>query len=414
MKNEFFINNRKKLQESIKDNSILILFAGVAPQRSADQSYIFTPNRNFYYITGIDRDQAIYVLAKSDENIREYLFIEEGNPVLEKWIGKRMTKDEAKEASGLDNIKFLTEFEGLLHQEITGNSLEKVYLDLEKRSYDSIPTRAQLFSQDIIKKYPQASIKNIYNDVAKIRVKKEQVEIDKMRRAIEITGEGIKSLMVNCEAGLFEYQVEAYFDFTIKNLGAKNKAFNTIAAAGKNATVLHYEDNNCQLSDGELILFDLGAEFQHYCADISRTIPVNGKFTPRQKDVYNVVLKALDEVTKRVRPGVTFTELNEYTKKILAQGCIELGIIKDEGELSKYYYHGVGHFLGLDTHDVGARNAKLEAGMVITIEPGLYIDEEAIGVRIEDDVLVTENGHENLSKDIIRTVEDIEKFMAKR
>lgn len=414
MKNEFFINNRKKLQQSIKDNSILILFAGEAPQRSADQSYIFTPNRNFYYITGIDRDKAIYVLAKSDENIREYLFIEEANPVLEKWIGKRMTKDEAKEASGLDNIKFLTEFEGLLHQEITGNSLEKVYLDLEKRSYDSIPTRAQLFSQDIIKKYPQASIKNIYNDVAKIRVKKEQVEIDKMRKAIEITGEGIKSLMENCEAGLFEYQVEAYFDFTIKSLGAKNKAFNTIAAAGKNATVLHYEDNDCQLLDGELILFDLGAEFQHYCADISRTIPVNGKFTPRQKDVYNVVLKALDEVTKRVRPGVTFTELNDYTKKILAQGCIELGIIKDEGELSKYYYHGVGHFLGLDTHDVGARNAKLEAGMVITIEPGLYIDEEAIGVRIEDDVLVTENGHENLSKDIIRTVEDIEKFMAKR
>lgn len=413
MNKEFFINNRQKLQQTLDDNTMVILFAGEAPQRSADQHYIFTPNRNFYYLTGIERDKAIFIMSKAKGKIREYLFIEKGDPVLEKWIGKRMTDTEAKDVSGLETIKYLGDFHSVIHQEITMHSLEGIYLDMEKRSFDAIPTKALLFSREIIKGYPHISIKNVYNIIASLRVKKEQGEIDNLKNAVKITKEGIQSLMDNCKAGLYEYELEAHFDFTIKKLGAKSKAFNTIAAAGKNATVLHYEENDSVLEDGQLILFDLGAEHEHYCADISRTFPVNGKFTQRQKDVYNVVLKALIEVTEMVKPGVTFAELNDQTKKILAQGCMELGIIKDEGELGNYYYHGVGHFLGLDTHDVGARDSILEPGMVLTIEPGLYIEEEGIGVRIEDDILVTDSGHENLSKDIIKTVEDIEEYMGK-
>ena len=411
MDKTFFVNNRDKVKELLQDDSMILLFAGEAPQRSADQNYIFTPNRNFYYLTGVEREKAIYMGIKTKEQYREYLFIEKGDPVLEKWIGKRMTQEEAKGVSGLDNIKFLDSFESVLNQEISGSDLSYLYLDLEKRGYKSIPTRPQIFSNEIVKEYPQIQIKNVYNKIAQLRVIKNTKEIKKLQKAIDITGDGIRTLMRKAKAGLYEYQLEAHFDFTLKVSGIKNKAFNTIAAAGPNATVLHYEENNSQLEDGQLILFDLGAEFENYCADISRTIPVNGKFTTRQRDVYEVVLKALEETTKIVKPGVTFKELNDYAKKILADGCKELGLIKHDDEISKYYYHGVGHFLGLDTHDVGNRSLPLKAGMVITIEPGLYIEEEGIGVRIEDDILVTETGYENLSQDIIKSVKDIEKFM---
>ncbi len=411
---EFFSNNRKKLANILEENSMVVLFAGEAPQRSADQHYGFTPNRNFFYITGIDKDKAIYVLSKTRGKVSETLFIEKSDSVLEKWIGKRMTPQEATARSGIDKIKYLEDFDNIVHQEVYGNRISQLYLDLEKRSFNSTPTKAFEFAKGIKEKYPQLNIDNIYNEISLLRMKKDPQEIGKIKKAIDITGDGIKALMRNCHGGQYEYQLEAHFDFTIKKLGAKEKAFHTIAASGKNATVLHYEENNSPLSDGDLILFDLGAEFEYYCADISRTIPINGKFTKRQRDVYEVVLKALEETTKLVKPGVTFQELNDYTKEILAKGCIQLGLIKDIGELGKYYYHGVGHFLGLDTHDVGDRFAKLEPGMVITIEPGLYIEEEGIGVRIEDDVLVTEKGFEVLSKDIIKTVEEIENFMSEK
>lgn len=411
MNSKFFIENRSKIKGLLKENSMLVLFAGEAPQRSADQNYIFTPNRNFYYLVGLEKEKAIYMAIKNRGEFKEYLFIEKGDPVLEKWIGKRMSHEEAKEVSGIESIKYLDSFEGAFNQEIMGADIDTLYLDLEKRGYKSIPTRPFIFSNEVLKEYPHIQIKNVYNKIAELRVIKSSAEIEKLQRAVDITGEGIKELMKNAKAGLYEYQLEAHFDFTIKVSGAKTKAFNTIAASGPNATVLHYEENDSQLEEGQLILFDLGAEYQNYCADISRTFPVNGRFTERQKDIYNIVLRALVETTELIKPGVTFKELNDYTKKVLAEGCKNLGIIKDDEELNKYYYHGVGHFLGLDTHDVGERALPLQAGMVLTIEPGLYIEEEGIGIRIEDDILVTETGHEVLSKDIIKSVEDIEKYM---
>lgn len=410
----FFINNRAQLKEKLQEESIMVLFAGEAPQRSGDQNYIFTPNRNFYYLTGIKREKAIYMAVKTQGEFKEYLFIEKGDPVLEKWIGKRMTQDEAKEASGVEGIKYLESFESVFHQEVSGTEISYLYLDLEKRNYNSLPTRSLIFSNEIVKQYPHIKIENLYNRIAELRAIKRKEEIEKLQKAIDVTGEGIKAMMASTKAGLYEYQLEAHFDFTLKVSGIKNRAFNTIVASGRNGTVLHYEENNSQLEDGQLILLDLGAEYENYCADISRTIPVNGKFTSRQRDIYNVVLRALEETIKMVKPGVTLKELNDHTKEILGQGCKELGIIKHEDELSKYYYHGVGHFLGLDTHDVGNRALPLKAGMVVTIEPGLYIEEEGIGIRIEDDILVTETGNENLSKDIIKSVEDIEEFMKNR
>jgi Xaa-Pro aminopeptidase len=236
--------------------------------------------------------------------------------------------------------------------------------------------------------------------------------VEKIKEAIRITQDGIRNLMKNAKPAMTENQLEAYFDFTLKTNGVKHHAFHTICASGQNGTVLHYEDNDALVEDGSLVLLDLGAQYEYYNADISHTFPVNGTFTEKQKLYYNIVLKALRETTAIIKPGLKFTALNEHTKKVLSEGLIEAGLIEKPEEISKYYYHGVSHYLGLDTHDVGIyKDRVLEPGMVLTVEPGLYIEEEGIGIRIEDDVLVTEDGHENLSADLSREVEELEAFL---
>lgn len=411
MKKKIYAENRKKLVERLKNNSILIMFAGNAPKKSADEAYPFTPNRNFYYLTGIDEEKIILMISKVNGKVEETLFIQKADPVMEKWVGKTISAEEAKEISAMEGIKYLEDFEATVHRLITSYDIEKVYLDLEKDRWSSMNSISGEFANTIKNKYPQIKVKNIFNSIYELRLIKNEEEIEEMKKAIDITKEGIESLMKNAKAGIKEYQLEAYFDFVLKTNGVKDYAFKTIAASGKNATVLHYVANNSDIKDGDLILFDLGAQLNYYNADISRTIPANGKFTERQKQIYNVVLKAELEVIKAIKPGLPFVELNNIAKKYLAEGLKELGVIEKDEELSRYYYHGVSHFLGLDTHDVGSREVDLKPGMVVTVEPGLYIEEEAIGIRIEDDVVVTEEGYEVLSKDIIKTVEEIEAFM---
>ncbi|HEU4963758.1 MAG TPA: M24B family metallopeptidase, partial [Bacilli bacterium] len=238
--------------------------------------------------------------------------------------------------------------------------------------------------------------------------------IENIKQAISITNKGIRAMMDNARPGMKEYELEAHFDFVLKSQGVRERAFESIIAGGHNATVLHYVENNSVIEDDTMVLIDLGATYGHYSADISRTFPINGKFTDRQKDVYNLVLRAELETIKAIKPGVPFTTLNEITKRVLTEGAKELGLLSEGQDISDYYYHGVSHFLGLDTHDVGNyRDLTLQPGMVVTIEPGLYIAAEGIGVRIEDDVLVTEEGYEVLSEEILKTVEDIEAYMGR-
>lgn len=414
MNKEFFTHNRTRLYEQLEQDAIVILFAGRAPQKSADEAYKFVPNRNFYYITGIDKPNIIFVAHKTKSKVDEYLFIEKSDPVLEKWIGKSISIEESREASGIKTIYYLDQFEGLLSGKLFAVSAATLYLDLERRELDAAPTKAQHFAQQLREKYPYLPLKNVYPQICELRLYKTPEEIGKIKKAIAITYKGIKNVLQHAQPGMKEYQLEAYFDFSLKEEGVKHHAFNTIVASGKNGTVLHYENNDAVVEDGSLVLLDLGAQFEYYNADISYTFPVNGKFTEKQKQYYNIVLKALRETTALIKPGVPFAKLNEHTKQVLAEECIKVGLIKEESEISKYYYHGVSHSLGLDTHDVANyRELSLQPGMVLTVEPGLYIEEEGIGIRIEDDVLVTEGGHENLSKDIFRTVEDIEAFMRK-
>lgn len=412
MNKEFFIKNRKKLVEKLEANSILLLFAGQAPYKSADELYPFVPNRNFYYLAGIDEEKVILLISKINGNISERLFIQRPDEIMAKWVGATISEDEARDLSGVDAIEYLDEFERFIGPLLDRNRIEKIYLDLERQEISTSMTEAQLFANMITEKYPYMAMKNIYHDIAELRMIKSDEEIELIKRAIEITNDGILKMLDNMKPGMMEHEIEAYFDFTLKKNGA-GFAFDTIAASGKNSTILHYVDNDRRVEDGDLILFDLGAQHKYYKGDISRTFPINGKFTERQKEIYNIVLRAQKAVEEAAKPGLAYKELNQIAIRTLTEGCKEIGLIKEDKEISKYYYHGVAHYLGLDTHDVGNYDTVLKPGMVITNEPGLYIEEENIGIRIEDDLLITENGCENLSSYIIKTVEEIEEYMGR-
>lgn len=415
MKADFFKSNRARLLEKIKDNSIVILFAGNAPKKTADEAYPFTPNRNFYYSTGISEENHILVMSKINGTTKITLFIKDIDLNLERWIGKSIRKEEATEISGIEDVKFKSQFESDIHRQLCLKEEINLYLDLERDSISSSASIAHEFAQNIVSKYPQVMIKNVFSIFGELRLVKSEEEVDNIKKAISITIEGIEALMKNSKPGMKEYQLESYFDFVCKNNGVKDLAFKTIAAAGKNAATLHYVSNDAELKDGDLIQFDLGAQYNFYNADISRAFPVNGKFTERQKAVYNAVLKVNEEIINDIKPGKTFKEINNKATDLIAEECIKLGLIKEKSEVSKYYFHSIGHSLGLDTHDLETphRDITFKEGVVYTVEPGIYIEEENIGIRIEDDVLVTEDGVINLTSKMIKTVEEIENFMAK-
>ncbi|WP_160692908.1 aminopeptidase P family protein [Clostridium sp. C2-6-12] len=413
MNKDIYINNRNKLMETIGEDSIVILFAGKAPKKTGDELYEFTPNRNFYYLTGIEEQEHIVVLSKSNETISEKLFLKDIDLDAEMWNGKTLRDNEGKEISGIEEVAYMKEFSSYIHRAINGSESINIYLDLDREAIDEPDSEANIFAREIRNKYPQVIIKNLSSKIAPLRIIKSQEEIEQMKKAIDITIEGVKSLMKNAKPGMKEYELEAYFDFECKTNGAKDYAFKTIAAAGKNATILHYAKNNSKIRDGELILFDLGAQWNLYNADITRTFPVNGMFTDRQKEVYEAVLRVNKAVIEKIKPGLNYKELNSWATDLIAEECIKLGIIKDKNEVRKYYWHSIGHSLGLDTHDVEpqGRNFTFAEGMVFTVEPGIYIGEESIGIRIEDDVLVTKDGCEVLTKEMIKEVNEIEEFM---
>ena len=270
-------------------------------------------------------------------------------------------------------------------------------------------------TKEFAEKYPGHAVKNISQVIAELRMQKDGDEVALVREAIGITDKALQYVMKHLEPGMAEYQAQADFEYMIRYNGAEGTAFPTIAGSGANGTMLHYDTNLDICEDGSLLLMDLGAKYRGYCADITRTYPVNGTYTERQRQVYDIVLAANREVAKTAKPGMTLKELNEIAKKVLAAGCMKLGLIEKEDEIDTYYMHGVSHHLGINVHDVTAAcNETLQPGAIITDEPGLYIDEWEIGIRIEDDLLITENGCECLSEAIIRDPDEIEAFMKDR
>lgn len=406
-----FISNRQKLFRSLEDGSSVVLFSGKGIYKSADEKYPFTPNRNFYYMTGIDREDIILLMEKRGGNIKERLFIPKPDPDLERWIGPRLRDYEASDISGIGNISYNEDFKPHITRILAEGSCKALYFDLERREWDEPLSISQGIAQEIRNRFSHIVIKDVYNDIAGLRTIKTPEEVKLIEKAIGITREGIELMMKNAAPGMMEYEIEAYFDYALKKNGVFDKAFATIAAAGKNATILHYDRNNSKTAPDDLIMFDLGAQYKYYNADISRTFPVGGKFTRRQKDIYNIVLEAQKAVIDIIKPGIPFKKLNETVVDLYYKELGRLGLVNSREDVFKYYFHSVSHYLGIDTHDVGPYD-DVKSGMVLTVEPGLYIPEEGIGIRIEDDVLVTENGYKVLSKDIIKETGDIEAFMA--
>jgi len=413
MNKDVYIENRIRFMETIENNSMVILFAGTAPKKTGDELYQFTPNRNFYYLTGIEEEEHIVVLSKINNVVSEKLFLMELDLDKELWNGKTLRDNEGKDISGIKDVIYMKEFYPNINRIINGTLDINLYFDLERENIEEIDSPANVFAKEIKNKYPQVVIRSLSGKIAPLRMIKSEQEIAEMQKAIDITIDGVKSLMKNAKAGMMEYELEAYFDFECKTKGVKDFAFTTIAAAGKNAAILHYVENNSEIKDGDLILFDLGAQWNCYNADITRVFPVSGKFTDRQKDVYEAVLRVNKAVIKKIAPGVDSKELNLWAKDLIAEECIKLGLIKEKSEVSKYYWHSIGHNLGLDTHDLGmhGREFIFKEGIVFTVEPGIYISEENIGIRIEDDILVTKDGCEVLTKNMIKEVNEIEEFM---
>ena len=411
MKRETIIKRRNELLKENKKGSITVLFSGDLVKRSADSTYPFVVNRNFYYLTNCEEDSLIYIYINTENVSKEILFIKDYNPLEEKWVGKSLTKEEAIHKSGIFIVQPLSQFESIFTRTLARNDVDTIYVDSERDSFKQRLNEAEKFTKKLSDSYPHLKVININQKINLMRTVKSDEEIEEMKNAIEVTREGIEFILKNIKPGRYEYQSAADFEYQCALNNAK-LAFDTIVASGKDATILHYVTNQKPLLENDLVLFDLGASVNHYCADISRTFPVSGKFTDRQKTFYTIVLKAQEEVIKAIKPGVTLIQLNEIVRSVYKDECVKANIIESEDQVDQVYYHSVSHSLGLDTHDVGLiEGAVLRPGMVVTVEPGLYSEKESIGIRIEDDVLVTEDGSINLSSSILKSVEEIETYM---
>lgn len=405
MDKQLFINNRKKIIDLMQNDSIFLVYSRRKEESIVNERY--NVNRNFFYATGVLEFEDVVVLLKINNIPMEMIFINPYDEYKAKWVGAPLSKEEVSNLSGIKDIRYLDSFEGFLDNML--GRVKNVYLDFEPSQLKSLLTEEEMLAKNIKNKKPWINIINGRGLFQTARTIKSEAEISQIKMAIEITNKGIEAILSNIKP-MYEYQLESYFDQAIKYYGATGFAFPTIAASGKNSCCLHYSNNDSMASNGDLILFDLGASLNMYCADISRTFPISGKFTERQKELYNIVLGGQQLVFESAKPGLTTRDLNNILVKYYQEELKRIGLINEDSEVSKYYYHGVSHHLGLDCHDL-CDYTELKPGCVISNEPGLYIEEENIGIRIEDDILITENGAEWLSPQIIKTVEEIEEFI---
>lgn len=396
------IKIRKRLMEHLPVHTVTFVFSGLPIRKSADADYPFFANRNFLYATGIEEPAAILVF----DNNKEILFLRDVDPHMEKWVGHYMRKEEAKEISGIQDVRYFKDFDKYLNSVLKRKT--RIGLDLDQKEFTEEAFGSAVSMADYV------GIERVI-DVTEIFVRARMVKFDEEIKAIEhaaeVTHIAILGMLDAMQPNNNENDMASRFLYeTHKAHGTL--MFDTIVASGKNATVLHYIENNQKLHDEDLVLLDLGSCVNGYGADISRTYPINGSYTERQKAIYNKVLETFNTINQEAKPGVSLLELNNRAKELLEKACQDLGL---KGNLEDYYYHSIGHSLGLDTHDVWTdRDFPLEKGNVITVEPGLYIEEEGIGIRIETDLLITEEGARDLAPQIISNADEIEKLLQKK
>ena len=410
---DFHASRRKLYADLLEDGSVGFVFCGKEKEDRGDLMHPFTPYANFYYLTGFTEPKAVLMVTKTSGNVREDLFIDHPDEKAKRWLGLFYTKESVKEETGIENVEYLEKFEESIPFFRAPGRIRHVYFDIANWEGPYARNEAQHFAARVQEYDPTLCLHNTFHDLALIRQVKTKEEIALHRKACDITAKGVENILAHLHPGMYEYEIEAHFNYTLKSMNARH-AFPTIAASGINACCMHYERNDCQMQDGSLILFDLGAEWGYYASDVSRTFPVNGKFTEEQAALYYVVLKGLDAAIAASRPGKPKNELQDLSKSVMAEELIRLGYMEKPEDISRYYFHGSGHYIGMYAHDVGNDSAPLEEDMMFTLEPGLYFDDLKLGIRIEDTLLVTKDGCEVLSGRIPKTIEEIEAFMRKQ
>lgn len=410
-------SRREAAAKLLGKSSALILFSGVEKKRTADLVYPFDADRDFYYLTGIEEHSVILVIYKSEEDaVSEMLFVPRFSPLDELLFGRTKTEEYYREISGIQNVQFAENLmQGIYRLKRTG--LETVCFCGEGPIHSNeIPPETALL-RELRQSWPALKAESVTEAIHNMRRIKSPSEVERVKKAVELTGKGINAVLRALAPGKYEYQMQAEFEYAMKMGGARQHGFDPIFAGGKNSFALHYTQNRDELKDGDLMLIDLGADYEHYSADISRTFPVNGRFTEKQAYWYNVCLKAQELVMAEMGPGKNINASGKRAVEYVTEELIRAGYIADASQLRNYSannYATVGradHYVGLDTHDVGSYAGEFMPGMIFAVEPGIYIKDENIGIRIEDDVLITESGIEILSRNIPKTIEEIEAAM---
>ena len=419
-----FTENRKRFTAAMEKNSIAIFNSNDEIPSNGDALYTFKQNTDLYWLTGIRQEDTMLVLFPDnpDKKYREVLVLVRPNELKEKWDGRRHRAAEATALSGIQTIVWLDSLDGLLQPMI--HLADNIYLNTNEndRKANLLAVRDYRFAQEMKARYPLHNYKRAARIMRDLRAIKSPLEVAVMQKAIDITEKAFRRLLQFIRPGVYENQIEAEIIHEFMMNRSAGPAYNSIIESGDRARTLHYNANNQECKDGELVLMDFGAEYGGYCADLTRTVPVNGQFTKRQKVVYNACLHLHDYAKSLLKPGMHILKYHdmvgdEATKQFLKIGLISKADVKNESPdnraYRKYLYHGISHHLGIDVHDLGTKTEPLREGMVLTVEPGIYIEEEQMGVRIENNIVITKTGNKDLFKNIPIKAEDIEKLMKK-
>jgi Xaa-Pro aminopeptidase len=420
--NGLFVDNRNKFKNHLKSNSLAVFFSNDILPTNADGSMGFKQNSDLFYLTGIDQEDTILVIFPDvkDGKHTEVLFIKETSELIAVWEGAKLTKEQATEVSGIRNIYWYHEFDKVF--KTFAFQAENFYLNSNEHTRRYIDTQSaeDRFNLRLRNMFPLHTVYRSAPIMHKIRAIKSAYEIELIQKACDITEKGFRRLLKFVKPGVFEYEIEAELIHEFVKNKSKGFAYGPIIASGNNANVLHYVENDKECKDGDVILLDVAAEYANYASDLTRVVPVNGKFTKRQKEVYNAVLHVKKEAQKMLVVGNTFDKYNKAVGEIMTEQLLKLGLIKSDDvknqnpawpAYKKYFMHGTSHFLGLDVHDVGFFYEPMQAGMVFTVEPGIYIPQEGFGIRLEDDVMVTTGEPLNLMLNIPIEADEIESLM---
>lgn len=421
---EIFVQNRQRFVSRMQKNSIAIFVSNDEVPSNGDAIYSFKQNSDLYWLSGIEQEDSMVILFPDnpDPKYKEVLVLVRPNELKEKWDGKRLRVHEAQAISGIKTIVWLDSLDGFLQPWI--HLADNIYLDSNEndRKASLVRSRDYRFIDEMKSRYPLHNYLRAAKLMKELRGIKTALEVEVMQKAIDITENTFRRLLKFIKPGVWEYEIEAEIMHSFLSQRATGQAYGSIIASGDRARTLHYVSNNAECKDGELILMDFGAEYGGYCADLTRTVPVNGKFTRRQKTVYNACLHLHDYAKSLLKPGISIIEYTdkvgeEATQQFLKIGLLRKSDVKNEDPENrayrKYLYHGISHHLGVDVHDLGTRTEPIKPGMVFTVEPGIYIEEEQMGIRIENNLWITRNGNKDLMKNIPITVEEIETLMKK-